>query len=452
MKRLLIAFVFFGFLAALPASASTPYPNDKRCSTYVAAAANLSTLSCSISNNTSGEKILIGGFIFGDSITSSCTETCTFPAGATITHSYTNNYTTFAGFADTTSSHGTFTVTITVHCTVCSGNAFLTIVETLGLNSGRDTGADASAAAASVNYTTAGTNRFVFSVGVDTAQGLVTSNSQIHQSSAAAYNNNKIGIRVLLQSAYQAAAGTYSMAFSDSTSSNTQEIAVLAFVDNGTAVVPTPSIRQSCNIFNPQINDSEANCPLNNPVAGNTIVEEYQQSAGAAPAAYSCTQACTCPAAASATNGSDANIGICYVVVTGTPTQFNVGAISGNITGSITAYEIVGIGPQDIGSRAAANGTNTVNFTTAQNNEWAFMAGGDVLPGGTITPGNSFTTLNTVFGQVQGTLTAQRFITTAGSYTASYTATGTDARPMIAVLAFGPSGATSGIRHRAVEY
>jgi hypothetical protein len=401
----------------------------------VATAANGSTISCSILNTTSGAKILVGGFLFGNSLSSSCTEACTFPAGATVTHSYTNNYTTYAGFADTTSSHGTFTVTITINCTVCSGNAYLTIVEVQGLNSGRDTGADAGTFAKTVSYTTAGTNRYVFSVGFDTADALTTTNSQIHQSSAGGYKAGVAGTRLLLQSAYQATAGTYSMTYADS-SSTTPEIAVLAFVDNGSAAPPSPSIRQSCNVFNPGINDSQADCPLNNPVAGNTIVEEYQQSANAAPAAHSCTQACTCPAAASATNGSDANIGICYVVVTGTPTQFNVGAISGNSTGSITAYEMVGLGPQDVGSRAAANGTNTVSFTTAANNEWAFMAGGDVLPGGTITAGNSFTNLNTVFGAVQGTLTAQRTVASAGSNTASYTATGTDARPLIAVLAF----------------
>jgi hypothetical protein len=451
MRRLLIALMFLGFLAVLPASAADPYVSN-RCSTYLSSISSGSSITCNMQGTTSGRKIVIGGYALGTAVTITGTETFTCPAASQNVHNYGGtSWVIFECYVDTASSHSVFATTMQVTCGTC-GSGLLHTFEVDGLSSGDDTGARTATNAASTSYTTAGSNEWVFVTGVDQALSLIvgTGFAQIHQSSGIAYHDNIAGARLLSQSILKSGAGTYTADFTDSSSSGTPLIAVMAFTNAGTAVRPTPYIVQGCNMFNPNFNIGQASCPLNNVTAGSDIVIGFQTSF--ATAAGNCFQICNCPASAQAGNGIDFAIGVCYLDNANAASLFYAGTTGANAYGSENVYEVGALGSLDTGSEAAANGTNTVNFTTANNNEWAFMVGGDVLPGGTITPGNSFIYMNTVFGTVQGTLTAYRSLATSGSYTASYTATGTDARPGIAVMAFTFTPTVTGIRHRAVEY
>ena len=124
----------------------------------------------SLHNTSSGNKILIGTVRTSNTapfnIAAACTETCTCPLGAqNNTAVYGEDVTVGVCYADTTSNHSAFTVTI--NGGTGAGTPYIWLEEVSGLNSGEDSGAEAAATAATVNYTTATANEWTFCIGGD---------------------------------------------------------------------------------------------------------------------------------------------------------------------------------------------------------------------------------------------------------------------------------------------
>ena len=191
-------------------------------------------------------------------------------------------------------------------------------------------------------------------------------------------------------------------------------------------------------------------CSLANTVAGNTIVVngfDYGASNS-----VSGTESLTCPGAASIyhnyNGGGNHGTYICYVATASSHATFTVTSTltCGTCGGApqLMAYEVSGLGAVDTPSAAAAF-AKTVNFTTANPNEWAFCSGFDFAD--LLVPASAFSQVDQISAIFPSSSQADHLMaqfiltTTAGSYTASYTDTNSFPAPLIACIAFQKTGA-----------
>lgn len=436
MSLLRKSWIFLLLLAFLPSHAKAYVDPGVACGSAAAAknVANGGTITCRIASTTSGQKILIGGLITGTAQSTSCTEACTCPAGAAISHTYSGtNYVLFGCYVDTASSHTPFTVTVTVTCSTC-GTAYLEARATTGLSSSIDTGGEAAAAAATTSFTTTNPSEWVYSLTFDLAGSMApgTGFGQL-----LALNQNLIignqDSRVMSQLMPSAPSGANTAAFSSTNSASRPLIIVMPFQVTG-VTAPAAKIVQSCAYLNPATDSNTAvNCQLTNVVAGNTAVFTYASAdtGGVLSPVCQAGESCFCPASASFSQnyggGFVRDSGICYVVFSSSHATFTIGAGGGNFSQlAFQGYEVSGLGALDTGSEAAVGNATSVSFMTAAANEYAIAyASADTSPL-TLAPGSGWAEDNyMVIPNPNGTMMTHQTFVSSGSHTANFTSSGT---------------------------
>lgn len=453
MKKLFWIALLLCFLPFQAKSAAVT--KVQQCHKYKTSVATGNTLSCTMPGATSGNKAIVSGFYYGTTKSLSCTDACTCPANANIAHTYTgsNSQTLFICYADI-SSTANFAVTLTVTCTnSCTNVGYVVVQEWNGLSSSDDSGSESSAAAQTVNFTTANANEWALSAIYDLGGILIPASSfaQVHVISDNSQPGGVNGKSLLTQYQQLAGASTYTTSYT-SAASTQPLISVIAFQTSGGAI-PTVKVVQSCDFVLPaSTTGTTAKCPLTNTVAGNKVVfGQWNNTTLVANQSGNCTEACTLLTNASVHNGSPTT-GIGFVDTVSNHSTFLVGVSivsTGNAIGAIQAFEMNGLGASvDAGSEAAASAATTVNFTTAGNNEWAFMFGLNVTLGTVMVPTNSFLPAGFQIGEaaVSGQdLSATRVLATSGSYTASYTqAGGSPNAIVVAAFTISPAVTHSG--------
>jgi hypothetical protein len=121
---------------------------------------------CELNNTTSGNKIIVTFISLsnGTAATASCTESCTCPTNSQVIHTYTNQFVHGTCYADTSSGHALFTVSLGGGAT---DQFMITAMEISGLQTGIDAGSEAAAAATTTSYTTAANNEWTTCSGDD---------------------------------------------------------------------------------------------------------------------------------------------------------------------------------------------------------------------------------------------------------------------------------------------
>jgi len=163
-----------------------------------------------------------------------------------------------------------------------------------------------------------------------------------------------------------------------------------------------------------------------------------------------CTEACTCPGGATTGHnfsGFQHNLSICFVDTAASHAQFtitftiNTNAASARST-YLEGFEYSGLAAGSDGPSASAAFANTVNFTTANANEFAFSYGSDqaisVAPAGSNTQISQVLFADPGFGYQVLDMTQNT--AAARSCTANFSSGSSGGITFVAVIAFVPSG------------
>ena len=190
-------------------------------------------------------------------------------------------------------------------------------------------------------------------------------------------------------------------------------------------------------------------CSLINTTSGNKIIVGVKSSA-ADTYSITCTEACSCPGPATTGHnfsGFQHNLSICFVDTASSHAQFtitftiNTNAASARST-YLEGFEYSGLAAGSDGPSASAAFANTVNFTTANANEFAFSYGSDQAI--SLAPAGSNTQISQVLFADPGfgyqVLDMTQSTAAAGTYTANFTSGTSGGITFVAVIAFVPSG------------
>ena len=190
---------------------------------------------------------------------------------------------------------------------------------------------------------------------------------------------------------------------------------------------------------------------MSNVVAGDTVILEANLVT-ASTFTVTGTETFTCPSQLLVTKnvaGFVHNAFICYLVLASNHADFNVTltVTSGSSArqGILRVFEFAGLGAVDTGSRVAANAFST-SFTTANASEMAFVFGTDLSD--QVTPSGSNNFYDMLVSTDNAPVVDYRQLTMiqntagAGSYTASYTSSNSNAAAVdfVVVVAFQVSG------------
>jgi hypothetical protein len=246
-------------------------------------------------------------------------------------------------------------------------------------------------------------------------------------------------------------------------------ISVVAFAENSPPPLPAINIVQWCAASDA---DSSTGCRLNNTANGNKILMVGAMQTGS-PAtitgnclANGSATTCTCPSSAQVQASYSLPQGTtvitsaaCYSDLASGYTTFDAQQqCTGCAQHSIVAMEVNGLSTgADSGSAAAALAT-TVNYTTAQANEYTLCGATDygASPANAMVPGNSFLPSGATFfpnntrgaGQ-NSTIAVGKVTVSSGSNTCSYTQTGST-NPQIVTFSILPIPVTPANNHGVI--
>ena len=450
--RLFLAFLIITMdLAVAPRASAVNIPIwPNNCAT---AATNFgttaSTQSCVLNNVVSGRTVLIAASSQSTSasVTASGGETVTCPAGAVGLFG--------AGairvqlcYIVLGSSHATLTIT-----NASSGGTNqvedLIASEMQGVGS-VDASSASGANATSVSTTTAGSNEIVFEAcrgfSNDIAPGSGFSQIGFANATTTATQDSRTFFGYQIVSA--ASTITTACTITGGTSSNV--IAALAFSVSGAPAPPAIGLVQWCQLNAPQTSATSTLCPLHNTVSGNKVLTASVQSNNAVPITINCTgtETCVCPSNSQTLSsnvyaGLFVVLGLCYADTTSGHATFTTTA--SNNSGAGTTHhqwvqEVSGLLTSiDSGSEANAVAA-TVNYTTANANEWTFCYAAD-NNANPMAPASSFSAIGQAEGVItptQQTLVMAKTTVSSGSNTCSYSIT-SGTQPLIATFSFGPT-------------
>jgi len=436
MRKYAFAFLFLLFLCPAQSKASV-YEQNNYCYNYVASFGSSASLSCIFPTAVNSGKVVVTGHASDlTSFTTSCTETCVCPSPATQTFNLSGFiHQEFICYADITTTHSTFTFTITA--TVGGARSLmLEGFQVTGLGSGDD-GAAGANNANTTNITTTGNNEYIFSTcnTTNVSEPFATgSNFQVGKIAPSDVNN----IVNIDMGQNAATTGTYTASCSNGGSGGVvTEVAAIAFTTSGGSV-PAVHIVQRCFVAGIA---SGGGCGLSNVSSSNKLLYNFygQTIAQLSPA----TGSPVCPANSYVTHnygGVNFSTGMCYK--DGASGNFGATASCGgcNVL-AVTEIEIAGLNTGiDTGSEtglAATSGT----FTAAASNEWAMYSAQDNAAN-PMTPASGFTYIGTWFtfsgccnGGTQQFMLALEPNVPSGSNSVSYSLTGSTT-PVMTVSAF----------------
>ena len=452
-KRLGFLLVLAGIWMA-PAMADAPHVVQTCGSAGTLGATYNGTWYCNLNNTTSGNTIIVT--VAGDTTTvvPTATESLTCPAGAVQVVSIYRIYTCYVA---TASGHSAFNISVAASGGTGQGIFMLTAEEIQGLGA-IDSSASSGSATTPGSITTSANNEWVH-MGCwinGTALQAGSPFTQINE----AQNSAGTNIWNVTAQTVVGTAGAQSVPCTN-TSSFFGGITMVAFAESS-PVTPTVHIVQQCTASDA---DPSTACNLYNVSNGNKILYVGSLQYGVPPVVgTTCTTngggvTCQCPSSSQATGtyalpqgSTNITTAACYYDLTSNYTTFTVGQTCSSCTShSFVAMEVAGLATGvDAPSEAAAAAT-TVNYTTAQANEWTLCGTADfgASPANAMVIGNSFLPAGATFypnnsrgaGQLSQ-ITALKKTVSSGSNTCSYTQTGST-NPQIVTFSILPLPSTA---------
>jgi hypothetical protein len=410
---------------------------------------------CSLANTTAGNTIIVSVIGNGTPVTLTATESLTCPAGAKVSNSIYNQQ---SCYVVTVSGHASFTVSYVASNPNSQGTLALQMQEVQGLGA-FDTSSGATSSPGSI--TTAANNEWVYQNCFGSGQTpnitLASPFSQIVMGFGASGTTQMMSIT---GSTVAVSAGAQSVGCTIGNVLLFGGISMLAFAQNNPPPLPQVHIVQYCASSNA---DATGDCKLSNVTSGNKVVFMSRGTANGGTITANCfangstySFSCTCPTTIQHTYSGPVTYGSggCYADLNANYTTFTAGTSVGMTNEyQVVAVEVTGLSTGVDGASAASALAQTVNYTTAANNEWTFCAGNDIgaASSNPMVPGNSFLPLvsgaydNNSRGVGQSTAVSMgKLEPVSGSYTCSYTQSGS-VTPQIVTLSFSyvPTGGYS---------